>query len=259
MNYRNFTDAFKEVIKGEKVLEVGPGIYYFPLLSILQNCRVKEYLLVDGALDYNDSYSLFNQVGGILPYLEKISEYVNNDELIKVTPIVSAAHKIPLLTSSVDHTLFFKSFCKVVDGGLASIRSLYNTFGKLSPSIYELLVLEEARRVSKDSIVIVPEGKLLEDSLIKDLEKYANSLGQRVEIIRVDRATLSIALDGKEVEVPHWQDNTNPSKVVINLEVKKEELDFERFKELFKRREKLEDKDLERIWSEFLKILYSKE
>lgn len=249
MIYRNFTEAFKDMIKGP-VAEIGPGFYCEVAISLIQNIpAIDKYLVIDGALDHDDAFERFNQAGGVSSFLECLKKYDDAEKSImsKINSILAYAHQIPIKSSSLDSIIFFKSLFKIVDGGFT-----YYTkdFKKLSPKIYKLLVLEEARRIG-NKIILVSESKLLEGELMKDLEMYAKALNQEIEIIKVEKPTFLIDEKGKTFEVGHWQDVVNPSKKIIVIKTSKKELLLEDLEEYLQ----IKDVYLEDTWKKLVRYL----
>jgi len=75
--YRNFTEALIELFGiGKSILEIGPGIYTVPTISIIQNLKPKVYIAIDGAFDLDDSFRNFYQVGGLHYYRRDISDFL---------------------------------------------------------------------------------------------------------------------------------------------------------------------------------------
>jgi hypothetical protein len=125
--YKNFTDALKQpFIEDEIVVEVGPGIYIYPTVSILQYINPKFYIAIDGATSFEDCWQNFNQIGGLEEYLKRIKEYEGNIPT-NLLPICSFPHLLPLKSKNVDNILFVKTLWKLTDGTLNSWNKMKNS------------------------------------------------------------------------------------------------------------------------------------
>lgn len=234
--YKNFTGLFRELFKEDKAIaEIGVGGNQYPLISILQACNIEKYYAIDGAKHYNESSEFFNQVGGIRLYEERVKDVLNYLPP-QLHTIRAPAHFLNL--PSCDSVMFFKTLYKLTDGMitgwrrnkkyLSSLLQRYEEIGIhgleekeykfLTILLYNPIVLEEARRIG-GKIVIVPEEKLIEGELRKDMERYATITHQEIEMIEVERPTLTVEINGNASEVPHWQDNS--SKLVICIKTRK--------------------------------------
>ena len=90
-------------------------------------------------------------------------------------------------------------------------------YKKLTILTYELLVLDESRRVGKEGIAIIPESYLFEKEMMENLKIYSKLSGSEFYVLNVERSTWTMKIDSKVEEVGHWQDNS--SKVLIYLQV----------------------------------------
>jgi hypothetical protein len=232
--YENFTEALKQLFsEDETIVEIGPGIYVEPAISILQNIRPELYIAIDGAFSFDDCFHNFYQVGGIKEYIQRIRESfgrVPNNLLA----ICSFSHFLPLNSKSSDNILFVETLWKLVDGALNSwdkikdsiinkYRSLgishlnENEYKKLTILTYEFLTLEEARRVGRKGIAIIPESNFLEEERVKSLKIYSEITGNEFYLLKVKRPTWTIKENGKEVERGHWQDNSSHSVIYLYI------------------------------------------
>ena len=232
--YKNFTEALKQLFtEYEIVAEVGPGIYIYPTISILQYINPKFYIAIDGATSFDHCWQRFSQIGGIKEYLKRIKEYFGNfpENLISLN---SLSHSLPLKSKSIDNILFIKTLWKLTDGALNiwdkiknSIIDNYSRMGishlnekeykQLSILTYDLLVLEEARKVGRKGIAIIPESESIEEEMIKDLKIYSEIIGDEFSISKVESPTWTIKRNGKEVEIGHWQDNSSRSLIYFYI------------------------------------------
>jgi len=232
--YGNFTEALVQLFEiGDSILEIGPGIYIAPTISILQNIRPKSYVAVDGALHSEDSFEKFNQIGGLQEYSRKILNffgYLPHNLL----PVCSLAHSLPLSSKSVQNVLFVKTLSKLTDGILnywegakKSVIEEYKRRGinnleekeykTLSILTYSLLVLDEARRVGIKNIVIIPESAYIEEETLNELKIYSDLTKSDLYVLDVKNPTWKIEEDGKIVEVGHWQDNLVRKLVCLKI------------------------------------------
>jgi len=232
--YKNFTEALKQLFtEYEIVAEVGPGIYIYPTISILQCINPKFYIAIDGATSFEDCWENFNQIGGLEEYLKRIKEYEGNIPT-NLLVVSSFPHSLPLKSKSIDNILFIKTLWKLTDGALNiwdkiknSIIDNYSRMGishlnekeykQLSILTYELLVLEEARKVGRKGIAIIPESKFIEEEMIKDFKIYSEIIGDEFSISKVESPTWTIKRNGKEVEIGHWQDNSSRSLIYFYI------------------------------------------
>jgi len=234
--YQNFTDAIKELFDKEKiVLEIGPGLYAAPAASILQNLEPSLYLALDAAFESEDASKNFNQIGGIKEYSEFLITLLGYKPSNLFT-ICGVAHALPLASKSVDYILLVKTLFKLTDGALNSWEKMKNSliekfreigidslteneYKQLTILAYELLVLEEARRVSKEGIVIIPESKVLEEDLEEELKIYSELAGCQFRSVIVKKPTWSVRLKERNEEIDHWQDNSTYKIYILELEV----------------------------------------
>jgi len=250
--YQNFSDAIKELFGKEKiVLEIGPGLYAVPAASILQNLEPSLYLALDGAFESEDASKNFNQIGGIKEYTKFLIALLGYKPSNLFT-ICGVAHALPLASKSVDYVLLVKTLFKLTDGALNTWKKMKNSIiekfreigidsltenecKQLTILAYGLLVLDEARRVSKEGIAIIPEGKVLEEDMEEELKMYSELAGCRFRSVVVKRPTWSVRLKEENEEIGHWQDNS--SFKIIYLEVKNSKsLNKEMLIEYLKRR-----------------------
>ena len=82
---------------------------------------------------------------------------------------------------------------------------------------YELLVLDEARRVGRKGIAIIPESESIEEEVIKDLKTYSEIIGDEFSMLKVKNPTWTIKKNGKEEEIGHWQDNSSHSLICFYM------------------------------------------
>ena len=232
--HRNFTEALIELFGIDKsILEVGPGIYTIPTISVIQNFRPKVYVAIDGAFDLNDAFRNFNQVGGLRHYGKDISDFFAclPHNLLLVNGL---AHRLPLRSESVDSVLFIKTLYKLTDGILniwkrvkESIIEEYKKRGidqlrkdeykRLTISTYELLVLDEARRVGKESIAIIPESSIVEKEVLEGIKIYSELTGNEFCVLNVQSPGWKIEEDGKVKVIGHWQDNSSRKLVYLKI------------------------------------------
>jgi hypothetical protein len=230
--YNNFTEALKQLFnEGEIILEIGPGDYIYPTISILQNVQPRSYIAVDGARSLYDALDNFYQIGGIEEYTQKMKKF--SDEISSnILAINSLAHQLPLKSNSIDKILFVKTLLKLTDGALTSwdkikysIIDKYEEMGiyylkesdykKLTILTYTFIVLEEARRVARKGIAIIPEASLIEENMIRNLQIYSEITGSKFLVLKVRRPTWTIIENGIEREVEHWQDNSSRNMIYI--------------------------------------------
>jgi len=230
--YNNFTEAVKKLFnENEIIVEVGPGTYIYPAISILQNVHPKAYIAIDGANTFDDALENFNQRGGIMEYFRKMKKFL--DEMPgNIIAINSLAHQLPLKSKSSDNILFVKTLWKLVDGALNSwgkikysIIDKYKEIGisylnesdyrKLLILTYPLIVLEESRRVGRKGIAIIPEASLVYENMIRNLQIYSEITGSKFFVLKVRRPTWTIIENGIEREVEHWQDNSSRNMIYI--------------------------------------------
>jgi hypothetical protein len=232
--YKNFTEALKQLFNEDEIVaEVGPGIYIYPTISILQYINPKFYIAIDGATSFDHCWQRFSQIGGLEEYLKRIKEYFGNvpENLLSLS---SLSHSLPLKSKSIDNILFVKTLWKLTDGALNSWNKVKNSiidkyskmgisylnekeYKQLSILIYELLVLEEARRVGRKGIAIIPESESIEEEMIKDLKIYSEIISDEFSISKVESPTWTIKRNEKEVEIGHWQDNSSHSIIYFYM------------------------------------------
>jgi len=232
--YKNFTEALKQLFTGDKIVaEVGPGIYIYSAISTLQYIKPEFCIAIDGARSFDDCWQNFTQIGGLEEYLNRIKEYFGNvpENLLSLN---SLSHSLPLKSKSVDNILFIKTLWKLTDGALNSWDKIKNSiidkyskmgisylsekeYKQLSILTYELLVLDEARRVGRKGIAIIPESESIEEEMIKDLKIYSEIIGDEFSISKVESPTWTIKRNEKEVEIGHWQDNSSHSLIYFYI------------------------------------------
>jgi hypothetical protein len=137
-----------------------------------------------------------------------------------------------LNTKSVDYVLLFKTISKLTDGAMANWDKMKNSiierfkklgilwldeddYKKLTILAYSLLVIDEAARIARRGIIIVPESEMEVKDLIEELRLYCEVKKIPMEVLHVESPTWSIRSEGKIKEVGHWQDNK--TRVVIYL------------------------------------------
>jgi hypothetical protein len=89
-------------------------------------------------------------------------------------------------------------------------------YKKLTILTYTLIVLEEARRVARKGIAIIPEASLIEENMIRDLQIYSVITGSEFSVLKVKEPSWTIIENGREIEAKHWQDNS--SRTIIYLQ-----------------------------------------
>ena len=244
-HFTNFTELLTHLFREGIIVEIGPGIYTPPTISILQNLNGRgDYVALDGAIDRNDCYEKFFQVGGISEYTKEVLE--RDKQLYSYThPMVSIAHFLPFRKNSIDAIFYFKSFTKLLDVIIYNredvnlyigewyrnkgIDKLVEKLGekekmKLSFLAYSTIVLEEARRVLKrgGKIIVVPEGRILEDDLERELKTYARVTGNDFYVFEVEDPRWVVKDGDRIISVSHWQDRTNPTRKVYVVTKKRE-------------------------------------
>jgi len=237
--YRNFTEALIELFGiGKSVLEIAPGVYTTPTISIFQYLKPREYIAVDGAFDLDDAFGNFNQVGGLQYYSKDISRFFGSSQS-NLLLVNSLAHALSLRSESVDNILFVKTLCKLTDGIVhcwekvkESVIEEYKKrginqlteeeFRGLAIYTYQLLVLDEARRVGKEGIIIIPEGIIkgiiIGEELLEEIKIYSELTGNEFYVFEVRTQGWEIEEDGKVKVIGHWQDNS--TKELIYLKIK---------------------------------------
>jgi hypothetical protein len=231
--YNNFTEAVKKLFnENEIIVEIGPGTYIYPAISILQNVHPKAYIAIDGANTFDDALENFNQRGGIMEYFREMKKFLAEIPG-NILAINSLAHQLPLNSKSSDNILLVKTLWKFADGALNSwdkikysIIDKYKEIGisylnesdykKLTILTYTLIVLEEARRVARKGIAIIPEASLIEENMIRDLQIYSVITGSEFSVLKVKEPSWTIIENGREIEAKHWQDNS--SRTIIYLQ-----------------------------------------
>jgi hypothetical protein len=230
--YNNFTEAVKQLFdEDEEIVEIGPGSYIYATISILQNVNPRSYIAVDGARSLDDALDNFYQIGGIEEYTQKMKK-VFGEIPSNILAINSLAHQLPLKSKSTDNILFVKTLWKLTDGALNiwdkikySIIDKYKEIGisyldesdykKLTILTYPLILLEEARRVGRKGIPIIPEASLIEENMIRNLQIYSEITGSKFFVLKVRKPTWTIIENGIERELEHWQDNSSRSMIYI--------------------------------------------
>jgi hypothetical protein len=239
--FSNFTDAIKAYLKQGIIVEVGPGFYVPPALSLLQNLSEIEYVAIDGAWDEDDCHQKFYQSGGIREYREEFLLRDRNS-YTHLHLIQAPAHSLPLRYGSADAILYFKVLSKLGDALVYNWKELKPSItrmhekmfeGKLSRMreedykrlaifTYHLLALEEARRIGrkKSKIIIVPAGRSEEEELENELRIYSNLLKNEFEVLEVERPTWTLKNGSEKKEIGHWQDRNNPSRKIFCIKNK---------------------------------------
>jgi hypothetical protein len=235
--FKNFTELVCRLFEKDSVIvEIGPGNYIPPTISILQSLesRLKikpRYIAVDGAITADDAFYDFYQIGGLEEYIKRIGIFFDYLPPNLIT-ICAFAHDLPLNTKSVGYVLLFKTLSKLTDGAMANWDKMKNSiierfkklgilgldeddYKKLTILAYSLLVLEEAARIARRGIIIVPESEMEVKDLIEELQLYCKVKKIPMEVLYVESPTWSIRSESKIKEVGHWQDNK--TKVVIYL------------------------------------------
>ena len=232
--YRNFTEALMELFGAEKTaLEIAPGTYTIPTISIIQNLKAKVFIAVDGAFDLEDSFRNFNQCGGLQYYSKEISDFFGR-QLYNLLAINSLAHKLPLRSESVHYVLFVKTLYKLTDGILHAWESAKNSvieeykerginqlteneYKSFTIFTYGLLVLDEARRIGKEGIIIIPESNIVEKEALEEIKIYSELTENDFYVLNVQRPTWKIEKEGKTKEVGHWQDNSSNKLIYLKI------------------------------------------
>jgi hypothetical protein len=230
--FKNFTELVCKLFEKDSVIvEIGPGNYIPPTISILQSLESPLYIAVDGAITADDAFYDFYQIGGLEEYRKRIIRFCGCTPHNLIT-ICAFAHDIPLNTKSVDYVLLFKTLSKLTDGAMANWdkmkKSIIERFKKLgiveldeddykrlTILAYSLLVVEEAARIARRGIIIVPESEMEVKDLIEELQACCNVKNISMEVLYVESPTWSIRSEKGTEEVGHWQDNK--TKVVIYL------------------------------------------
>ena len=235
--YRDFTEALRELFGINKsILEIGPGIYIEPAISAFQWLEPREYIAADGAFKMDEAHENFDQVGGLQDYRQHISNFFDFGYLPSNLLLVnSLAHMLPLRSESVDNILFVKTLFKLTDGIIVHCwekakeaiieehkkrgidRLTEEEYRKLATYTYELLVLDEARRVGKEGIIIIPEGILLEEELLEGIKIYSELTGNEFYVFEVGTQGWQIEEDGKVKVIGHWQDNSTKKLIYLKI------------------------------------------
>jgi hypothetical protein len=165
--------------------------------------------------------------------LKRIKEYEGNIPTNLLT-VCSFPHLLPLKSKNVDNILFVKTLWKLTDGALNSWNKVKNSiidkyskmgiyylnekeYKQLSILTYWLLVLDEARRVGRKGIAIIPESKFIEEEMIKELKIYSEIIGDEFSISKVKSPTWTIKKNEKEEEIGHWQENSSRSIIYFYM------------------------------------------
>jgi len=129
--FSHFTEAAKTLFQKGVVVEIGPGFYVPPTLSILQNSNEDiEYIAIDGAWDYDDCFEKFYQVGEITNYRSEFLRQDKGNNYGHLHLIQAVAHFLPLRDRSVDGILCFKVLTKLHDAIIYIWKKLVNSLNK---------------------------------------------------------------------------------------------------------------------------------